>query len=52
MIKADLKCLVLDYFVEEDLISDDKLNSVDNKIEIKGLELEHQVTQQEKDDVN
>lgn len=46
--KAELKRLVLDYFVQEDLISDDKLNGVDSELEIKRLELEHQAREQEK----
>ena len=38
-----MKCLLLDHFVEEDLLSEDELNSVGSKslLEIKRLELEH-----------
>jgi len=46
--KAEMKCLLLDHFVEEDLLSEDKLNSVgsESQLEIKWLELEHQARQQ------
>jgi len=49
--KAELKRLLLEYFVEEDLISEDELNSVGNgsQLEMKRLELEHQARQQEKE---
>ena len=49
--KVELKRLLLEYFVEEDLILEDELNSVgsDSQLEMKRLELEHQARQQEKE---
>ena len=51
MKKAKMKRLLLDYFVEENLLSEDVLNSVgsESQLEIKQLELEHQTRQQERD---
>ena len=49
--KAEMKRWLLDYFVEEDLLSEEELNSVgsESQLEMKRLELEHQARQQEKD---
>ena len=33
--KAELKCLILDYLVEEDLISNSKFDSANSKVEIR-----------------
>ena len=46
-----MKYWLLDYFVEEDLLSEEELNSVgsESQLGMKRLELEHQVRQQEKD---
>ena len=46
--KAELKHLILDYLVEEDLIPDDKLDSASSEVEIRQLELEHNAREQEK----
>jgi len=46
--KAELKRLLLEYFVEEDLILEDKPGS-DSQLEMKRFELEHQARQQEKE---
>ena len=46
--KAELKCLILDYLVEEDLISNDELDSASSKVKIRQLELEHNTREQEK----
>ena len=45
--KAELKHLLLEYFVEEGLILEDELNSVgsDSQLEMKRLELEHHARQ-------
>jgi len=45
--KAEIKRLLLDHFVEEDLLLEDKLNSVgsESQLEIKWLELEYQARQ-------
>ena len=45
---ADLKCFVLDCFIEEDLISEDELNSAGSEVQIKRLELKHDAREQEK----
>ena len=47
MKKVELKRLVLDHFIEEDLISDDELINGVNEVEIKQLELEHDAREQE-----
>ena len=47
MKKVELKRLVLDHLIEEDLILDDELNGV-NEVEIKRLELEHDAREQER----
>ena len=47
MKKVELKRLVLDHLIEENLILDDELNSV-NEVEIKLLELEHDTREQER----
>ena len=47
MKKVELKHLVLDHLIEEDIILDDELNGV-NKVEIKRLELEHDAREQER----
>ena len=46
--KAELKRLILDCLVEEDLIPDDELDSASSKVEIRQLELEHNARKQEK----
>ena len=46
-----MKRWLLEYFVEEDLLSEEELNSVgsESQLEMKRFELEHQTRQQEKD---
>ena len=46
--KAELKCLIPDYLVEEDLISNDELDSVSSKVEVSWVELKHNTREQEK----
>lgn len=43
--KAELREALLDYFIEEDLISEEQLSTSD-KLEIKRLELEHKAREQ------
>ena len=45
--KTELK-VILEYLVEEDLISDDKLDSASIEVEVRRLELEHTAREQEK----
>ena len=48
--KMELRQSVLDYFVDEDLISEEQLSDSNNKeVEIKHLELEHRAREQERD---
>ena len=48
--KIELRTLVLDYFVKEDLIAEQQLSDTsNNEVEIKHLELEHRVREQERD---
>jgi len=49
--KVEMKRLLLDHLVEENLLSEDELNSVGSELqlEIKRLQLEHQARQQEND---
>ena len=48
--KIELRKLVLDYFIEEDLIIEEQLSdNSNNEIEIKRLELEHRAREQERD---
>ena len=48
MKKAELKRLILDYLVKEDMIPDDELDSASSEVEIRRLELEHNAREQEK----
>ena len=49
--KAKLKCLIPDFLMEEDLITNDELDSASSKVEIRQLELEYnareEITQRE-----
>ena len=48
--KTELRQSVLDYFVDEDLISEEQFSDSNNKeVEIKHLELEHRAREQERD---
>ena len=48
--KIELRTLVSDYFIEEDLIAEEQLsNTSNNEVEIKRLELEHRAREQERD---
>ena len=46
--KAELKHLILEYLVEEDLIPDNELDSASSKVDVRRLELEHTPREQEK----
>ena len=48
--KIELRMLVLDYFIEENLIAEEQLSDTsNNEVEIKRLELEHRAREQERD---
>ena len=47
--KVELRQILFDHFVEEDLISEEQISTNNSEIEIRRLELEHQAQEQQRE---